>query len=192
MTEKIAYTAKDLNRRTWPDFEKLFAKHNGVWGGCWCMFYHTTGTFQTKGHGPANKRTKKELVSKGHAHGIIVYREAKPVGWCQYGQRKELPRIDSSNKYPKPVPGEEIKLWRITCFFVEPHNRRRGVGRFALNAALDAIKKEGGGLVEAYPSTKPDQGASLMWPGNVTMFEKAGFQTAQPFGKSHVIMRMKV
>ena len=87
---------------------------------------------------------------------------------------------------------EKNKLWRITCFFVDRHNRRRGVRRFALNVALDAIKKKGGGLVEAYPSTKTDQGSSLMWPGNVTMFEKAGFQTVQPFGKSHVIVRIKI
>ncbi len=143
MPEKIPYPAKDLNTKTWPDFEKLFAKHNGIWGGCWRMFYHTTGTFQTKAHGPANKRAKKELVSMGRAHGIIVYRQAKPVGWCQYGARKELPRIDSSSKYPKPVLGEENKLWRITCFFVDRHNRRRGLGRFALNATLDAIKRKG-------------------------------------------------
>src|SRR5713226_6660717 len=46
-TEKTEnpYTAKELGASTWPDFEVLFTKHNGVWGGCWCMFYHKPGNF---------------------------------------------------------------------------------------------------------------------------------------------------
>ena len=190
--KSVGYTAKDLSKSTWPDFEQLFAKHNGVWGGYWCMFYHNQGTFQTKGHGPANKRDKKRLVGEGKSHGVIVYREDNPVGWCQYGLKKELPRIDASSKYQRPDSEDERKLWRITCFFVDRNNRRHGVGGFALEAALDSIKNKGGGLVEAYPSTKMGQGSSLMWPGTVTMFEKAGFKTIAPFGKSHVIMQLKI
>ncbi len=192
MGEKSEYNAKDLTISTWRDFEQLFAKHNGVWGGCWCMFYHKPGTFQTRGHGPANKRAKKRLVGKGKSHGIIVYRDDKPVGWCQYGLKNELPRIDASSKYQSLGLENKGKLWRLTCFFVDRNNRRRGVGGFALDAALDSIKKKGGGLVEAYPSTKAGQGSSLMWPGTVTMFEKAGFKTTAPFGKSHVIMQLKI
>lgn len=191
-SKPITYTAKDISSSTWPDFEKLFAKHNGVWGGCWCMFYHKAGTFQTKGHGPANKRAKKQLVRDRKSHGIVVYRDDTPVGWCQYGLKKELPRIDASSKYKSLGLENNEKLWRVTCFFVDRHNRRRGIGRFALNAALDSIKKKGGGIVEAYPSKKPGQGTSLMWPGTVSMFEKAGFKTTAPFGKSHVIMRLTI
>lgn len=106
----------------------------------------------------SQQAAKKELISKGRSHRVIVYRDGKPVGWCQYGVKKELPRIDSSSKYPEPVPGEGDKLSRITCFFVDRRNRRPGVGRFALDAALDAIRKKGGGLVEAYPSTKRIKG----------------------------------
>lgn len=156
------------------------------------MFYHTAGTFETKGHGPANKRAKKQLVSERSSHGIIVYRNDKPVGWCQYGLREELPRIDASSKYKSLGLESDGKLWRVTCFFVDRHNRRRGIGGFALNTTIDSIRKKGGGLVEAYPSKKPGQGSSLMWSGTVSMFENAGFKTVAPFGKSHVIMRLTV
>jgi hypothetical protein len=141
MKTENAYSSKELSPTTWPDFEALFAKHNGVWGGCWCMFYHTKGEFLIKGHGPDNKRTKKALVKKRRTHGIIVYSGETPIGWVQYGPKPELPRL------------------------------------------------EGGGIVEAYPSTKPTKGASLMWSGTVSMFGDVGFSVASQLGKSSVVMR---
>jgi hypothetical protein len=90
MKSEKAYSAKGLTSSTWPDFEKLFSKHNGVWGGCWCMFYHKQGEFQIKGHALENKRAKKALVRRGKSHGIIIYTDGKPVGWTQYGPRPKL------------------------------------------------------------------------------------------------------
>ena len=31
---------RPLDESTWPDFVRLVEKHNGVWGGCWCMAFH--------------------------------------------------------------------------------------------------------------------------------------------------------
>jgi hypothetical protein len=67
-----------------------------------------------------------------------------------------------------------------------------GIAGFGLSAVLASIGKKGGGLVEAYPSTKPDKGASLMWSGTVSMFEDAGFNIASQLGKSSVVMRKTV
>ncbi len=140
------------------------------------MFYHTKGEFLIKGHGPDNKKTKKALVKKRRTHGIIVYSGKTPIGWVQYGPKPELPRIDASKTYQRlSLDDEGKRFWRITCFFVDRNNRRRGVAGFGLNAALASINKKGGGIVEAYPSTKPSKGASLMWSGTVSMFAGAGF-----------------
>jgi hypothetical protein len=157
------------------------------------MFYHTKGGFLIKGHGPDNKNAKKTLVKKRRTHGIIVYSGETPVGWVQYGPKPELPRLDASKTYQSlSLEGDGKKLWRVTCFFVDRNNRRRGVAVFGLNAALASIKKKGGGLVEAYPSTNPSKGASLMWSGTVSMFEDVGFAVASQLGKSSVVMRKTV
>jgi len=143
------------------------------------MFYHTKGGFLTKGHGPANKMAKKALVRRRRTHGIIVY--------------SDKTRLDVSKTYQSlSLDNKEKKLWRITCFFVDRDNRKRGVAGFGLNAALASIKKKGGGLVEAYPSTKPNKGSSLMWSGTVSMFENAGFEVASQLGKSSVVMQKTV
>ncbi len=131
-----------------------------------------------------NRREKRELVEKGCAHGILVYANGEPVGWCQYGPREELPRIDNTVKYRKlTLENGTGKLWRITCFVVDRKYRRRGVARAALKAALGAIRNKGGGLVEAYPVSKTDQGSNYMYCGTVSMFEKAGFKTVAPLGE---------
>jgi hypothetical protein len=38
-----AFTVKRLDEATWPDFARLVERHNGVWGGCWCMAFHAEG-----------------------------------------------------------------------------------------------------------------------------------------------------
>ncbi len=157
------------------------------------MFYHKPGNFVIKGHGAENKQAKKTLVKKRRSHGMIVYSNGTPVGWTQYGPRLELARLDASPTYQSlELDNDGKRLWRITCFFVDRNYRKKGVARFALNAVLVSIKKKGGGIVEAYPSTKPSQGDSMMWSGTAKMFEDAGFKVASKFGKSHVVMRRTI
>src|SRR5258708_4861097 len=91
---------------------------------------------------------KKELVDQGRAHGILVYADDEPVGWCQYGSAEEL--YERAKSEPTPAESSD-RVWRVTCFVVDKKHRRSGVASVALRAALDAIRAKGGGLVEAYP-----------------------------------------
>ncbi|HXY46459.1 MAG TPA: GNAT family N-acetyltransferase [Thermoplasmata archaeon] len=186
--------ARELSSSTWADFESLFRKYHGVQAGCWCMFYHRegpTGPLQSTSRQEANRRDHHALLLKGHAHGILVYRGAQPIGWCQFGRRADLPRVERGRKYKSiasrlgPPPA-----WRITCFFVDRPFRRSGVARFALHAALDAIRRNGGGIVEGYPSTHA--GAVATWFGSIGMFEREGFAVVRPFGQSNVLVRREV
>ncbi|MDG7012693.1 MAG: GNAT family N-acetyltransferase [Nitrososphaerota archaeon] len=185
------YAVKELTRSTWPDFERLFEKP-GEWGVCWCVYYSRARSPKDEGvslerRAARNRREKKASVSRGTAHGILVYDGEEPVGWCQYGPREEIPRVDAMRRYKalnrEPAGG---KLWRISCFSVERRYRKKGVASRALEAALDSIKRQGGGLVEAYPVRRT--GALATWFGTVSMFEKQGFELAAPFGKSNVLM----
>ncbi len=187
------YSTRELSKRTWPDFERLFLKQGVVGDGrwCWCMHHHVSSYSLPEHQQPRtraeravrNHRQKAELVEKGCAHGILVYAGKEPVGWCQYGPREELPRVDNSQKYRRlALEHGRDKLWRITCFVVDKNYRRRGVASAALKAALEAIRRKGGGRIEAYPVSKTDQGSNYLYSGTVTMFEKAGFKLVAPFG----------
>ena len=86
--------------------------------------------------------------------------------------------------------GGRTRMWRKTCFTVRREHRRNGVAGVALKAALDAIRKRGGGVVEAYPITH--RGAYREYLGSVAMFKKEGFKTVAPFGQSNVVMQVLV
>jgi len=138
-----------------------------------------------------NRRDKKVLVENGCSHGILVYSNGQPVGWCQYGPKDELPRIDAGNIYRKLLLGNEgRRLWRITCFWVDRRHRNRGVARTGLKAALKCIGRKGGGLVEAYPASR--KGFPADWFDTMSMFKKEGFEIVAPFGKDNVLMRRMV
>ena len=200
------YSRKELSRRTWPDFERLFLKQGVVGDGwwCWCTHHHISSYSLPENQPPRtraeravkNHQQKEKLVEKGCAHGILVYSTGEPIGWCQYGPREELPRLDNTQNYRRLVleDGKE-RLWRITCFVVDKQHRQRGVAGAALKAALEAIRKKGGGLVEAYPVSKTDQGSNYMYCGTVAMFEKAGFKTVGPLATGRiatVVMRRTI
>lgn len=198
------YATAELSPKNWADFEKLLGKP-GEWGGCWCMYYHRPRPIPKE---ERERLTRKQLIERnrldhlklvrgGRAHGIIVYASGGPVGWCQYGPMEELPRIDAGRRYCKLSLGDGgERLWRISCFCVDRKHRNHGVASVGLKAALDAIEKGGGGVVEAYPTTyrgAPVRGyGPALWFGTVSMFEREGFRTVAPFGKSNVLMRRTV
>ncbi len=185
------YAIRELSNRTYPDFERLAVKQ----GGCWCMFYQRAKPIRglsTEAWKTTNRRDKKTLVHEGRSHAILVYEGETPVGWCQYGSQVELPRIDARRGYRKAAPpASDVKLWRITCFFVDPKHRGRGVAKLALKAALESIKGQGGGVVEAYPVVLPKMAAvpEWRWFGTPGMFRKEGFETVAPLGTSGVLMQ---
>lgn len=34
------YAIRPLGAATWEAFAQLAEKHHGVWGGCWCTWFH--------------------------------------------------------------------------------------------------------------------------------------------------------
>jgi len=156
-------TSSQLSAKTWPDFERLFASNGGVWGGCWCMFFHRSGSFDARAYG-ANRSAKHSLVQEGRAHGTLVYCGGDPVGWCQFGPPPELPSINNRRTYDQGA--DEPPDWRIGCIFTNAKDRGQAVAAAAVAAALDEIRQAGGGVVEAYPEqTGASRGRYRRWVG---------------------------
>ncbi len=148
ISHRKRFAVKPLDVTTWPDFARLVEAHDGVWGGCWCMAFHSEGV--GRGRTAAQNRSGKECrVAEGRAHAALVYDGAACVGWCQFGPPDELPRIKHRRAYLEGlgVPAD----WRITCFFVDRKHRGQGVAAAALEGALHEIARLGGGTVESYP-----------------------------------------
>ncbi len=177
------YTTKPLNADTWSDFASLVEVNNGVWSGCWCMWYHGK-EITTDDDAPEVKRNAKEcLVREGRAHAALVYDGADCVGWCQFGSPEELPRIHNQRAYIATEPAAAD--WRITCFFSGKGHRGNGVASAALQGAIEQIKQLGGGRIEAFPENTEGRKASpaFLFNGSLSTFEKQGFTRSAQIGK---------
>jgi hypothetical protein len=184
-------TVRPLTPDTWDAFAALAERNNGVWGGCWCTWFHTLQS--EKSHTPEGNRALKErLVREGRAHAALVFDGDVAVGWCQFGPPAELPNIYHRKEYEESL--DESPDFRITCFFVESGYRRSGVARLALDGALDLIARAGGGRVEAYPhdTQGAKKSASFLYSSTRSMFEDAGFTLDRLKGKSNTVMTKDV
>ena len=65
------FSVKELEPRTWPDFAQIVEKHNGAWGGCWCVAFHDR-TGKTTGTAAGNRVLKEKLVMAGRTHNALV------------------------------------------------------------------------------------------------------------------------
>lgn len=156
MTVDRQYTAHELSPDTWPAFASLFSQGGG-WDFCGCMLFQRgcqPSGKEYRGRTAAHARNlqdKKRLVDDGRAHGILVYADSEAVGWCQYGPVSELP-LPGAERVAKKVPVvDPTSEWRITCFVTRKDHRRNGVAGVALAAAIESIRGQGGGWVEATP-----------------------------------------
>ena len=176
---------RPLTSETWDAFVELCTRHNGVWGGCWCTWFHPEKGTSSE----ANRGYKERLVREGKAHAALVFDGDVAIGGCQYGTPFELPNI----YHRKEVEAAHVAApdYRLTCFFIDKRYRRKGVATVALNGALDLIAEAGGGVVEAYPQDTDGKktSASFLYSCTRSLFEQAGFDYQRPKGKNHCVMR---
>jgi len=140
------------------------------------MFYHRPGGFDPKAY-RKNREAKRSLTLKGRAHGTLVYCGEDPVGWCQFGPKEELARIDGKRGY-KPTAKHP---WRITCLFIAPGHRKKGLARFAVAESVKAMSAKAD-VIEAYP-VEGERSATLLWAGTPRLYESLGFSRVAPVGK---------
>ncbi len=182
MIAKAMYETKALDTHTWRDFARLVEANNGVWGGCWCLWYHAK-VQDRNATSEAKRSAKKCLVDKGRAHAALVFDSGICVGWCQFGSPAELPHIHNERAYL--AANAILPDWRITCFFSGKGYRGKGVASAALSGAVAQIAALGGGRVEGYPEDIEGRKSSpaFLFNGALSTFEQQGFERSHQIGK---------
>ena len=110
-------------------FADLAERHNGVWGGCWCTWFHP----DCEEHGETaegNRAYKERLVREGHAHAALVFHGGHRDRLGRVRHAGELPGIHHLKQYTATL--DRLPDYRITCLFVDKHHRRDGVAELAV------------------------------------------------------------
>ncbi len=98
--------------------------------------------------------------------------------------------------YRVPVPEIRLENFGASLRFCggQRISAARHVAPRWMAAALESIKRQGGGIVEAYPvaNWEGKSFGNMSTHGTVSMFKKAGFKRVAPFGNTNVVMRGKI
>ena len=185
-------TTRELTADLWPDLEALFGSIVAC-GGCWCMFWRQErGEDWSEIKGAVNKRRFRTLVKDGQAHGVLAYINGVPVGWAAFDRRRELAKLDRA---PSLACDDADRVWSLPCFFVKAGHRRQGVASALITAAVAAVRRRRGAVVEAYPVRPGTFGKSIpaafAYTGTIPMFEAAGFQPVGERDRGKQRMRLK-
>jgi GNAT superfamily N-acetyltransferase len=182
------YTIRPLDAGTFDAFAELVERNNGIYGGCWCVAFHSAYQREISDH----RALKEQLVRAGQAHAALVF-DARGLaqGWCQYGSTDEL-RLRHRREYLKDPP--RPAQWRITCIFVDKRHRGLGIARAGLEGALTLIAAAGGGLVEAISETTTGREAQdrFLFSATVELFEDYGFARGRQVGKHAWIVSRQI
>ena len=180
------FVVRPLGADTWDAYARMMERHNGVFGGCWCTWFHTLPSEKAY-DADANRALKERLVQEGRACAALVFDGDEAVAWCQFGTPDDLPNIHHRKQYDAEL--DLLPDYRITCIFVDKKYRRRGLTAIALRGALDLIAQAGGGVVEGYPHDNGGKKVSVLYTATRVGFERAGFTYIRPKGTKNCLMR---
>jgi GNAT superfamily N-acetyltransferase len=186
------YRIEPLGPSTWDAFADLAERHNGVFGGCWCTWFHLYPDPPERRE-IGNRELKRRLVEQGRAHAALVFDGDEAVAWAEYGPVDELPNIHHRKQWEAETVTPPD--FRITCLFVDRRYRRAGMAATAVRGALELVAQAGGGLVEAYPHDLPEDkkiSSSFLYNATRTMYERLGFEYVRPKGQGNCVMTLRV
>jgi GNAT superfamily N-acetyltransferase len=142
---------------------------------CWCQWWRQTAGEYSRSSREQQRAALREQCAAEPVPGVVAYLGELSVGWCGFGPRISMRRLERSRTIPKV---DDLPVWSIVCFDVRPGYRRRGVAKALLAGAIDYARAHRAFALEAYPTdpggTRRD--ATFSYTGFTSMFEAAGFQ----------------
>jgi GNAT superfamily N-acetyltransferase len=179
-------TCVPLTVDRFPDMEAVFGER-GVARSCFCMHWRRPdGGFGDKRD---NRDRFADITAQGRPPGLLGYVDDEPKGWVQVGPRHDFPTIQRS-RLLKPV--DDIEPWSINCFVVRTGQRRQGIGKGLLAAAIAYARNEGAQVIEAYPVDGERASVVDYFTGTIGMFAEHGFVEVIRRNDTRPIVRLTV
>ena len=177
----------------WADVVTLLGGNGDL--GCWCQAPRGRAVGYGKSKPGVRREALQSQLDEEPPPGMLAYVDGEVAGWCGFGPRANLPRLERSRTIPKI---DDLPVWSILCFNVRVGYRRRGVAAALLAGVVDFARRSGAPGVEAYP-IDPEGGrvdTGFGYVGVTPMFEKAGFHrvvetAAHSDRRPRILMRLE-
>lgn len=188
ITDTIAgqMVCRPLTPERFADMEAVFGDQ-GVARRCFCMHWRRPdGGYDDERD---NRDRFADLAAAGPPPGLIGYIDDDPRGWVQVGPRDDFPTIRRS-RLLKPV--DDVRPWTINCFVVKTGQRRQGLGKGLLSAAIAYARDQGAKVIEAYPVDGRRESVVDYFTGTLGMFSEHGFVEVIRRNDTRPIVRLTV
>lgn len=174
---------RSVTPETLPELLRFSDRH-GKFGWCSCMRWRASSAGFRNSTKSGRKAALAELVREDIPVGILGYLEDEPVAWCSIAPRETYTALERSRTIPRV---DDAPTWSVVCFFVDSKVRRQGFTVALLEAAVEYARSQGAHVIEGYPWPG---GASYLYMGTPSAFQKAGFHEAvRPGPQNRRVMR---
>ena len=149
---------------------------------CWCQYWVTRGG----GYWAADNDARlREQLRGGAVHALLAYRDGEAVGWCRVGPRESFLRLAHSRTL---APVDDLAVWSVVCFYVDPRAKRQGVASALLDAAVEHTRAHGAPALEGY-AARPEHPNIDSYTGYLPMFRAAGFEPVREGGRRTIVRK---
>ncbi|HTE39412.1 MAG TPA: GNAT family N-acetyltransferase [Steroidobacteraceae bacterium] len=160
---------------------------NKEWSRCYCYYpYCELKSKEWDARTAIENRTSiTAFINDERARGYLAYDGSDVVGWCNAATLESFSMLEGMRDLDVDRAGA------IVCFVVCPTHRGQGIAKSLLGAACDGLKADG--LLVVY--AKPFKGASTTaenFPGPLSMYLEAGFQTVREDDRGNVIVKKQL
>ena len=156
------------------DFATVVGPQQAGVRGCWCTAYRDSRVDVDE-----RKDYMRRECSAEPGPGVLVYVDDVVAGWCSVAPRGTYRRLLRSRTIPTP-PDEST--WCAVCFVVRAGYRRHGLMHHLLAGAVAHARANGAATIEGYPADATGGSVDVIsgYVGTVALFERAGFERAEP------------
>ena len=184
----------------WSDLIAVFGRRGEDPSWCWCQLFlrPATAKHPAEQAAPDNRDALYQEIKRAVVPpGLIAYADDHPAGWTRVGPRAGFPGVTGNKALSGVLTEENAGVWWVTCFAVNSHYRRSGVGLALLEAAVEFARQHGATAVEGHPvdvaALKAARVApSALYTGTRAMFAAAGFAEVARTYPTRPVMRLSI
>lgn len=184
----------------WSDLVAVFGRRGEDPSWCWCQLFLRSATAKHSAAeaAPDNRDALcQEITRAVIPPGLIACVDDHPAGWTRVGPRAAFPGVTGNKALARVLPADNAGVWWVTCFAVDRHYRRSGVGLALLQAAVEFARQHGATAIEGHPvdvaALKAARAApSALYTGTKAMFAAAGFAEVAHTYPTRPVMRRSI